>query len=416
MSSLTEGFEFYFRPDPTRTEAAFEQGVIITDTNVLLNVLRYSPSARDELLAVLTEIQNRVFVPYQVAVEYNRNRVQVVDDRRAELEQTEAEIEKIRTLVRTTVNSYASRRIIGEDNIARLDQAARDLSSALDLAQQEAEASYDLDPDEMVGFKDTLTTQLEVIFGDRVGERPSDSQLASDSAEAQRRQKERLAPGFKDKSDGDYLWWAEVLRSPLIQGRPVVVVSDDAAKGDWRFEQRGMNVGPHPILLADIRRAGGTDLILLTTRDLLKLVQSRNPTKVSSATLDESQKALNPDDAIWSRQAYEELLGTLNATGYEDRAAVIAEAASKDGFVSRNRLYEVIGRDESSRSLRQFATPATKVMSSLIERGLLSPHAQEPLHAEYTGPGKTIGYTVPDEFLEHYATELDPEEDVEAAS
>jgi hypothetical protein len=401
MALLTEDFDHYYRPSQERKEAAFEGGLIVLDTNVLLHVLRYSPQAREELLTVLHEIKDQLFIPYQVALEFNRNRVEVVDQRRTELQQTEAEIDKLRNLTRTLVNAFSSRRTLQPDDVERLEAASAQFFEVLDSAQNEANGSYDLDPDKMVGLKDSLTARLEEIIGDRVGDRPSEEQLLTDAAEAERRQENKIAPGFKDKSDGDYLWWAEVLQSGKIGGRAVVVVSDDAAKGDWLFKQRSLNAGPHAVLMEDARGAGATDLIVLTTRDLLLLVQRRDPEKVSTTTLAESQETLEPNRNTWSAVAYERLLASLRSTGNGERADVIVEAARSDGFISRNRLYEIIKQDEDSRSLRQFATPARNAMATLIIDGIISKQAQEPMRAEYTGPGKAIGYSVPDEFVKY---------------
>ncbi|WP_445442329.1 PIN-like domain-containing protein [Clavibacter sp. km1a] len=404
MARLTDGFDHYYRPVKDRIEAAFEDGLIVVDTNVLLHVLRYSPLAREELLAVLGEIKNQLFIPYQIALEFNRNRVDVVDQRRTELEQTEAEIDKLRSATRALINAFANRRTLHPSDIEGLEAARSNLFDVLDSAQTEADNSYDLNPDKMVGYKDELTARLELIIGDQVGARPSDQLLLADAAEAERRHEAQLAPGFKDKSDGDYLWWAEVLRAPELQNRAVVVVSDDAAKGDWLFKQRKLNAGPHSILVEDVRGAGGTDLILLTTRDLLLLVQSRDPEKVSTTTLDESEDALNPSPATWTAAAYEQLLATLRSTGNGERADVIVEAARADGFISRSSLYEIIKQDEDARSLRHFATPARNAMSALVADGLVSKQAQEPMRAEYTGPGKAIGYSVPEEFVKYEAS------------
>lgn len=397
---LTDGFGHYFRPDPGRVRDAFEKGIIVLDTNVLLNVLRYSPAARTELLEVLASIADRCFVPHQVAVEYNRNRVRVVADRHKELEDAASEIGSIRSKVRTVVNNLSNRRTLSISDIEQLEKSVSDFFAALEEAQNEAAEKYDLSPDEMVGKKDLWTVRLEDILQGLVGDKPEDEVLAKDLIEGERRKSEKLAPGFKDDKPGDYLWWAEALRHPDLKGRALVVVSDDAAKGDWRFEERGFALGPHPILIDDVSRSGGADLVLLTTRDLLKLVGELNPDKVSEETLEESEKVLAARQSSWTFDAFERLLAILDAEGYADRAVAIVTAASQDGFVDRDEIYRIIGSDEESRSLRHFATPVQRVMKTLIAEGNLPPHAPDALRAEYDGPGKTIGYSTPTEFVE----------------
>lgn len=344
---------------------------------------------------MLSSIADRLFVPHQVAAEYNRNRVRVVSDRHKELEDAAAEIDSIRSKVRTLVNNLSNRRTLAASDIAQLEGSVATFFSALEDASNDAATQYDLEPDVMVACKDTWTIRLEEILAGRVAEKPDADLLVKDREEGERRKDAKLAPGFKDDDVGDFLWWSEALRHPDLKGHALVVVSDDAAKGDWRFEERGFAIGPHPILIEDVHEAGGSDLVLLTTRDLLKLVEDTTPTKVSANTIEESEKVLAARQSRWTPDAYVRLLEILTNEGYHDRVQVIEAAASGDGFVGRDDIYQIIERDEESQSLRHFATPVQRVMKILVANGDLAKDASDALWAEYEGPGKTIGYSTP---------------------
>ena len=398
--TLTDGFGHYYRPDRDRVRDALERGIVVLDTNVLLNVLRYSPGARKELLDVIGELADRCFIPHQIAVEYNRNRVKVVADRHDELEAASNDINEIIKSIRALSSLLTNRQILTAPGIDALDASAKDFYAALESAKNEAGEKYDLNPDHMVGQVDEWTEKLQTILTGRVAEKPSEDDLAKDHDEGLRRKEARLAPGFRDSEPGDYLWWAEVLRNADLPGRPLVIVSYDAAKGDWRFEQRGIAVGPHTILSEDVLSAGGTDLVLMTTRDLLERIGQENPEKISEETLEESEKALTDRQSNWTYEAYTELLSRLTDSGYLDRAEAISLAASQSGFASRLDIYRVMGVEEDAKSLRHFATPALSVLASLFEEGLVSANVTPPLVANYDGPGKTIGYSVPPEFVE----------------
>lgn len=395
--ALTTGFGHHYRPVSARVIAAFRDGLIVLDTNVLLNVFRYTPSARKELLGVLEGIADRCFVPHQVA--HNRNRVKVVADRQTELQQISEEMTAIKKSVRTVINGFKNRSILRASDVPALEEAVADFLAALERAHDDAFDQYDLEPDRLVGQLDKWTARLDEIFAGRVGPRPSESVLASDVKESERRHRESLAPGFKDQTHGDYLWWAEVLRHTALPGKPLLVVSDDSAKGDWVHEERGLPVGPQPILIEDVISAGGKDLVLLTTRDLLQLVGQIDPQRgVSGDTIDESNKVLAARDPDWTQAAYERLLAELTDGGYDDRVEAITAAALSGGFVGRDEIYRILGSDEDSRSLRHFATPVHRLRKRLVRDGLLAPGAAEALMAVYDGPGKTIGYQVPPEF------------------
>lgn len=397
--NLTDGFDQFYRPVPEREKQAFDDGLIVLDANVLLHVMRYSPTAREELLGVIEAVADRCFVPHQIALEYNRNRVRVVADRRNELDAAATEIDDIRSKVRRVVNNLRERRTLGQDEVRTLEGAVSDFFAALETASSNAADQYDLDADRLVGQVDEWTTRLERALTGKVAPPPEVDVHEKDVAEADRRREEGLAPGFKDKVGGDYLWWAEVMRCDRLPGRPLVVVSDDAAKGDWRYEVRGIPTGPHSILTDDVRHAGGTDLVLLTTRDLLRLAEGAGASRVSESTLAESEKVLAERHVPWTLAGYIALIRSLAGDGYTNRLAVIRSASEAGGHLDRSDVYEIIGASEDERSLRQFATPVQRLTAALIEEGVVSSGVEAALWAEYDGPGKAIGYSTPSEFV-----------------
>lgn len=397
--NLVDGFGHHYRPESARLKACFHEGLIVLDTNVLLNVLRYSPAARDDLVGVIEAISSQCFVPHQIAEEYNRNRVKVVSDRLKEFEEVDKEIGSIKSSVRSVVNNLRDRRTLPALDIMNLEGSVKEFFDALEDASSEASEQYDLDPDMMVGSVDRWTTRLTDALAGCVAERSSSETLKVDVEEAERRQSEQLAPGFKDKSGGDYLWWAEVLRNPNLKGKPLVIVSDDAAKGDWRHEARGIPVGPQRILIEDVLEAGGTDLVLLTTRDLLEVVEDLGASPVSQATIAESERAFEAVSSDWTMRAYLELIDALHAEGFNDRSDVIRAAAHNDGELGRDEVYRIAGISESDRSLRQFATPVVRIARELAFSGTLPELLDEPLKAVYDGPGKAVGYAVPRDFV-----------------
>ncbi len=46
-----------------------EQALFVFDTNVLLNLYRYQSGTRDELLNVLAQLSDRIWIPHHVALE-----------------------------------------------------------------------------------------------------------------------------------------------------------------------------------------------------------------------------------------------------------------------------------------------------------------------------------------------------------
>ncbi|MGJ4844848.1 PIN-like domain-containing protein [Leifsonia sp. Le1] len=411
--NLTDGFDQFFRPDPERVKAAFSSGLIVLDTNVLLNIFRYSPSAREELLTVIESISSQCFVPHQVAAEFNAGRVGVVVDRRKELNEVSTAIDKVRTTTRTLLKRMRERRMVAAQETQQLEDSLTEFIERLRSAADDALKQYDLDPAKLVGNLDPWTIRLNDALRGKVAPRPSDDLLKADTAEAARRREQEIAPGFRDTEGGDYLWWAEVMRCPEIKSKPLLVVSDDFAKGDWWYEQHGISIGPQSALIDDVLKAGGSEIFLLTTHKLLELAEDVRAIQVSDATLAESQKALTSRAAEWTLAAYAELIYALEDEGYLMQAKVLRAAAANGGHLERDSVYEIAGLSEADRSLRQFATPVLRLTRILEDRGAVPQDLPEALTAVYEGPGRAVAYSVPTAFVEYEQILLSAEEVIE---
>lgn len=399
-ANLLTGFDQYYRADRESQLAMFEASVIVFDTNVLLNVLRFSSSAREELIEAIASVANRTFIPHQVAIEYNRNRVDVVASRRSELDEVSNKNNEIRQSVSKLTNLLRRRRMVADSEVEKLDTAANEFFAVMEITSRDALDKYDLDPDSLVGVVDAWTKRLDTVLAGRVAAPPSAETRAEDLAEAERRKTERLAPGFKDEAMGDYLWWAETLRSERIVDRHLFVVSDDAAKGDWRYEQRGLTAGAHQILIDDALNAGARSLTLLTTSDFLTVLEGRGQAVVSESTIAESQQAQARSASPWLFRDYLALISGLERDGYSDRVDVIRTAGQNGGSILREAVYQLADMTEEDRSLRHFATPALRHAKRIEASGDEERTLLNPLSALYEGPGKTIGYQVPPEFVE----------------
>lgn len=71
---LFDGFESYKTPTEADFRALLTGGIIVPDTNILLNLYRYNEQTRSDFLSVLNALGDRLWVPRQVIVEFWRNR------------------------------------------------------------------------------------------------------------------------------------------------------------------------------------------------------------------------------------------------------------------------------------------------------------------------------------------------------
>lgn len=71
-------FAGFYPPTETQYKTLWSDGLVVLDTNVLLNLYRLPMAAREEFLGVLELVKARLWIPYHVGLEFQRRRVSVI--------------------------------------------------------------------------------------------------------------------------------------------------------------------------------------------------------------------------------------------------------------------------------------------------------------------------------------------------
>lgn len=75
---MKEVIKEFLEPSKKEKQELWEKAVFVFDTNVLLNLYRYSAKTRNSLLNAFESFTGRIWIPYQVACEYMRKRCEVI--------------------------------------------------------------------------------------------------------------------------------------------------------------------------------------------------------------------------------------------------------------------------------------------------------------------------------------------------
>ena len=78
-------FPEYYHISEEKIKQIWSSGVIVLDTNVLLDFYRLPKETSDDLFGVIQRYADRVWIPYQVALEFYRNRLDVVSSLQSNL-------------------------------------------------------------------------------------------------------------------------------------------------------------------------------------------------------------------------------------------------------------------------------------------------------------------------------------------
>lgn len=78
MNVLKNAIREYIELSDDEKKALWDTATFVFDTNVFLNLYRYSNRLRAQLLEAFDSMQTRVWMPYQVAYEFAKDRYKVI--------------------------------------------------------------------------------------------------------------------------------------------------------------------------------------------------------------------------------------------------------------------------------------------------------------------------------------------------
>ncbi|MFJ6120269.1 PIN-like domain-containing protein [Streptomyces sp. NPDC092129] len=291
---LLQRFAAWLQPGPSAQDAErsafFTDGVIVLDTNVLLSLYEYTQTSREEVLSALEQTAGRLWMPYQVGLEFVRGRRSTLESRKRALTDAASEVNKklmaarkaiveAKNLVCAQLDKYAR----APEEIAGLDALVADagVDEHLDRYRQEFKRHLDMlksDHGLALGSadaQDPVLARVAELYGAAIGAQPDDGVLRRRLEEATAfRFPNKIPPGFSDsdkdtplKSAGDFLLWEELiehLRHLPPADRRVLFVSNDT-KEDWYEQRSGSGSSrPWPSLVDELRRRAQADLRIET--------------------------------------------------------------------------------------------------------------------------------------------------------
>lgn len=282
-------FRAYYPPSDEEMKSLWSDGLIVLDTNSLLNLFRYSAETRDELLALLKSEQSRVWIPHQVGLEFHRNRRSIAHDQEKAFDSVQAALDSAKTSIDTAIASmkrHPSRE--AEELSALLGKHMRKIEKGLRKARQRHTRAV-LDES---AHEQTLQ-EISEIYEGRVGEAFPEERLAEVLKIGVERYAKKIPPGFEDakKRDerqyGDLLLWLQILDHASSEKRPMIFVTDDGKK-DWWSSTAGKTHGPRPELVEEYYVASGERVHFYETRRFLAYAQ-KSGAAISDTSVEEAE-------------------------------------------------------------------------------------------------------------------------------
>jgi PIN like domain len=242
-------FHGYYQPTSEEFKDLWDNCIFTLDANVLLNLYRYTPNTRSEFIKILERVADRLWIPHQVALEYQHNRLSVISQQEKAYSEVIDDLQDASNLLESKLNEYRRHPYIDVQLI--IEQTKKSFGAI----SKELEKKHKEHPDLLT--QDDVRTRITDLFDDKVGSPYTLDKLAIIYLEGEKRYQANIPPGYmdaKEKKDnskyGDLILWLQIMDHAKEKKCPVIFVCDDA-KEDWWWVFSGKVNGPRPELIEE---------------------------------------------------------------------------------------------------------------------------------------------------------------------
>lgn len=260
--------EFYPFDDEYFTKL-WDEAIIVPDANILLNLYFYSEKTSKELINILKKFKKRLWIPYQVALEYQLGRLNKIKAQKNVYKNLIDFIKgKINSIKKESQKKYSKHPVL---EINKIEEILDKCFSGIELYLNKSKNKH---PDWET--EDKIRNTLDILFENKVGEPYTSEKLRECYEEGYLRYKKNIPPGYEDEKNkkdekrkfGDLIIWLEIIEKAKKEKKPIIFITDEE-KEDW-WQKDSKNQIPRYELIGEMRLKAGVSFYMYNSNDFMR--------------------------------------------------------------------------------------------------------------------------------------------------
>lgn len=279
----TEIREYIELTDSEKTKL-WDKATFVFDTNVYLNLYRYSEKTRNALITAMEQLTDRIWMPNHVAHEYAKRRLEIIYESANQYKSLHNESKKFFDTFTKTL------RFKDEDSeYTELQTLIKKIDDWLENIKKKNLLVKD-------GTDDHILDMLLNLYDGKVGTAFSEDELKAIIAEGGERYSKKVPPGYKDASKagcindnnayGDLIIWKEILKYATAKHKDIIYVTHDQ-KEDWWNIVHGETVGPRIELRKEFIDSTGQTFHMYNMASFIERVKNRGGKDIDQSVINE---------------------------------------------------------------------------------------------------------------------------------
>ncbi|MFV0578075.1 MAG: PIN domain-containing protein [Fusobacterium ulcerans] len=224
-------------------------GIIILDTNILINLYKVTVETRNKILEIIKTHKDRVYMPYWIGKEFMEVRRYVINELILSAENCINEIDISIKTPKFEKNLIFYDPVFQEENSKYLKEEIKKFKD--DIKKELIKRIEEKNPytKENSLYEDSYLDELFFIYENKIGKPYPKEELEKIIKDGKIRYSEKMPPGYKDdkkeeniKKYGDFIIWKEILTYAKEEKENIIFVTNDE-KEDW-YEQLPTTLDP----------------------------------------------------------------------------------------------------------------------------------------------------------------------------
>ncbi|HDS3819555.1 TPA: hypothetical protein QIB83_003475 [Morganella morganii subsp. morganii] len=271
MRRIFEGF-YDLTLDEEKGVFESDKTIFVFDANCFLNLYRCEDETKKDFMAVVDNIKDKLWFPFQVGLEYQRNRLTVISKSLKDLN----EMKKSLSEITNGINVFCE----GDKNIKnkyhelhkKLIELKGDVSERVRLFVKE-NIDARIERGDYISNPDDVRRWVDTISKGKVSSSFTQEEVNKINKEGEVRYKNKIGPGWMDEREkgegesffnnimykdkfGDLYLWKELLKKANEDDIDNVVFITNDLKEDWWYRIHGKTIGPLEVLKTEITNQG----------------------------------------------------------------------------------------------------------------------------------------------------------------
>lgn len=386
---MRKAFPGYYRPTEDEFSELWNTCLFVLDANVLLNLYRYSQETKEELIGILEEISDRLWIPYQAALEYHRNRLEVIEQQAAAYDKIQKLLNdaqnKLGNELRSSARSGRHPFIEADHLLERIKNVFTEIKEELKELKQEHPELVCEDP-----IRDAITALLE----GKIGSPYPPERMREIYKEGKARYESEIPPGYSNANKGgtrqygDLVLWFQVIDKAKEVKKPMILITDDM-NDDWWLRHKGQIIGPQPELVGEIFSKADVSFHMYSADPFMEHARKYLERQVKQEAIDEVRDVRQRDEeylkALPETVAFPWIIEYLKAlqegpltTAYPQVHKEYLKAL-QEAVYTRTEAPAFRIPDETLRTMQQAQEAAMQVVSGITDKALraMQQQAQE---------------------------------------